>query len=168
MKKRTIRLNESELRKVISECVKRVLNEKYGDSNWFMNHERDYDETLNSRIDDDTYASTEKVAEEFFNDNVLDGEELSKNEVKIEVKDSDSRRIYVNVYRDNWQFWFPATAERVDETDLCCRVYGGALIEYISPDGEEGSWEEPSPYGFIIVVKDYFDYSNVTSDPDDV
>ncbi len=151
---------------MISECVKRVLNEGYGDSNWFMNHERNHDETLNSR--NDTYASTEKVAEEFFNDNVLDGEELSNDEVKIEVQDSDSRRIYVNVYRDGWQFWFPATAERVDETDLFCKVNGGALIEYISPDGEEGSWKEPSPSGFTVLVKDYFDYSNVTNDSDDV
>jgi hypothetical protein len=177
MKKNIVRLNETQLRKMIAESVKKVLKEEYGDHNWFMNHESYPPETLNSRDDEyqNSSKSLDEEAEEFFNDYV-EGEELESNEVEIDVQDEETGKINVYVTKEGWQFCFRAYGHCVDETDLYCKLSRGGRpdqpaswneIEYVSPDGEAGSFPV-SQFVQSVLIKNYFPYSNVTADVDDV
>ena len=176
MKKNIVRLNESQLRKMIAESVKKVLKEEYGDHNWFMNHESYPPETLNSRDDEyGSYKSLDEEAEEFFDDYV-EGEEFEANEVEIDVEEEETGKLRVYITIEGWQFCFRAYGEQVDETDLFCRLVRGGSpdqpaswneIEYVSPDGEAGSFPV-APFGETLLIKNYFPYSNVTADVDDV
>ena len=170
MGKKVVRLNEDNLRYMVKEALKRVLKEGYGDQNWFMNNERK--PSVNTWDDDrEEYASPEEEAKDFFYNSEFDGED-----VEIDVQDEETGEMNVHISKDGWEFWFRARGERVDERDLYCtlsrggdasRQYTWNMVEFKSPDGEEGS-RPIGEYGSTLLIKDFFGYSNITNDVDDV
>ena len=99
-KKNETRLNESKLRMVISETVKKVLKEKYGDSNWFLNNDRrppiDYENGYGEEERTSVgWDSIKPVFEEYFDGN---NKELPKRLGEL-VKFTSENQKYGEFYR---------------------------------------------------------------------
>ena len=160
MKKNVIRLNEGQLRRMLSEAVRRVVKEGLGDSNWFLNNEPHHDVSPwfeDDYNDEDERYNPDEEAKEVFDqlESICD---IDASDAEVDVLDNETGLLLVHVSENGWQFWFRAQGKRVDETDLGCTIRPGEVIEYTSQSGDKGDWKVESRFGSHILIKNYFDY----------
>ena len=160
MEEEAMPINESDLRSMIKECVKRLLNEGIGssltDRDFFMNNDRNMGGDDGPGYDINTGFTEEEVMD-YFDNNITGGfSEIDAEEADVDVQDNETGSVNVHISRDGWEFWFAATGYRENERDLTCNINTKYDVEYKSPDGNHGSFKASN--NEWVVIHNYFDY----------
>lgn len=153
-------INESDLRSMIKECVKRLIKESIGssltDRDFFMNNDRNMGGDDGPGYDINT-GFTEEEAMDYFDNNITGGfSEIDAEDADIDIQDAESGDMNVQISKDGWEFWFRARGYRDSERDLTCNINTKYDVEYKSPDGNQGSFKATN--NEWVVIHNYFDY----------
>lgn len=151
--KKSIKLNESDLRQMVMECVKRLIKENNGD--FFMNNDRKMFDDDGPGYDIDNGYTEEEVRDYFDNNIAGFSSYIKADDVEVSVIDDEIGIANIHIEKDDWEFWFQAHIYRENERDLVCNL-DGTEIEYNSPSCDHGYFKAANNQW--VTIYNYFDY----------